>query len=302
MFRRRRNLGTVTVYEDDEPIPQDNFDDLGLDDMKHKDSSTQDLNQMNASQLEALALSTAETGREGTQRALRLAAEARDIGVTTAETMHKQTAQLEKMSEDIEVVHDYLDKSEPFQCPLHALYFAPLGIIDKMTKPKLARLFHRRKGTGKGLDKVKATKKERASREQLREQGLDAVDLDEMTDSQKALTLEQFENDRNELFNGETVQDFRRGRRGKKKEAEVKQTRQITEDYSQYSDAVASVMRQQDDDLDQISDALGDMKALASAMNNELEYQDKLITEVKDFTTETSRRTKENAKKINRIK
>ncbi|CAN8074955.1 unnamed protein product [Agarophyton chilense] len=287
MFRRKKNLGTVTVFEDD-GIPEDNFDDLGLNDMKHKDSTTQDLNQMNTSQLESLALSTVHTGREGTQRALRMAVEAREIGVTTAETMHKQTAQLEKMSEDIEVVHDYLDKSE--------------RIIDKMTKPKIARLFHRKRATGKGLDKVKVTKKEKASREQLREQGLDAVNLEEMTDSQRALTLEQFETDRNDLFDGETVQDYKRGRRGKKKEQEVKQTRQINQDYSQYSDAVASVMKQQDDDLDQISDALTDMKALASAMNNELEYQDKLITEVQDFTTETSRRTKENAKKIKRIK
>lgn len=112
MFRRKKHLGTVTVFEEDEPVPADNFDDLGLNDIKHKDSTNQDLNQMTAAQLESLALGTAQTGREGTQRALRMALEAREIGVSTAETMKSQTAQLEKMSEDIEVVHDYLDKSE----------------------------------------------------------------------------------------------------------------------------------------------------------------------------------------------
>ncbi|PXF41594.1 hypothetical protein BWQ96_08681 [Gracilariopsis chorda] len=288
MFRRKKHLGTVTVFEEDEPVPADNFDDLGLNDIKHKDSTNQDLNQMTAAQLESLALGTAQTGREGTQRALRMALEAREIGVSTAETMKSQTAQLEKMSEDIEVVHDYLDKSE--------------RLIDKMTKPKLVRMFQRKKGNGKGLDKVKISKKEREDREQLRDKGLDAVQLDDMSDSQKTLTLDDIDDQRDQLFDGETVTDYKRSRRGKKKEPQIKETRQIREDYSQYAAPVASVMRQQDDDLDQISDALVDMKALASAMNNELDYQDKLITEVQDFTQETARRTKDNAQKIKRIK
>lgn len=171
-----------------------------------------------------------------------------------------------------------------------------------MTKPKLVRMFQRKKGNGKGLDKVKISKKEREDREQLRDKGLDAVQLDDMSDSQKTLTLDDIDDQRDQLFDGETVTDYKRSRRGKKKEPQIKETRQIREDYSQYAAPVASVMRQQDDDLDQISDALVDMKALASAMNNELDYQDKLITEVQDFTQETARRTKDNAQKIKRIK
>lgn len=110
MFRKKKNLGTVTVFEQD--TIKDDFDDLGLNDVKRNNSTDHDLNQMTASQLEALSLGTAQNGREGTQRALRMALEAREIGASTANTMHKQTEQLEKMSEDIEVVHNYLDKSD----------------------------------------------------------------------------------------------------------------------------------------------------------------------------------------------
>lgn len=109
MFRKKKNVGSVTVMED-EP---GEFDDLGLADAPAaKAHDPEALDQMSAQQLEALALGSANAGKEATSRALRMANEAREIGANTAATMHKQTEQLEKMSEDIEVVHDYLDKSE----------------------------------------------------------------------------------------------------------------------------------------------------------------------------------------------
>jgi ABC-type transporter Mla subunit MlaD len=52
-------------------------------------------------------------------------------------------------------------------------------------------------------------------------------------------------------------------------------------------------MRKQDQDLDQISGVLTDLKTLADGMNAELTYQDKFITAIQDFTDETSRRTKD---------
>lgn len=179
-----------------------------------------------------------------------------------------------------------------------------VDIIDKMTKPKLVRMFQKKKTNGKGLNKVRASRKDQEEREDLRKKGLSAVDLDKMEgESKDHLSMGELE--RNELFDGATdeVTQARRGRWGKKKEAvETKDPKAVREDYSQYSTGVAEVMRKQDEDLDQISDALADMHALAGAMNNELEYQDKLITEVQDFTVETSTRTKENARKIKRIK
>lgn len=95
---------------DEEP---EEFDDLGLSEATNaKEHDPEALDQMSAQQLEALALGSANAGKDATSRALRMATEAREIGVNTATTMQNQTQQLEKMSEDIEVVHDYLDKSE----------------------------------------------------------------------------------------------------------------------------------------------------------------------------------------------
>lgn len=111
MFRKKKNLGSVTVFED-EP-DGDSFDDLGLADAPAaRAHDPESLDGMSAQQLEALAVGSAQAGKESTARALRMANETREIGVNTATAMHNQTAQLEKMSEDIEVVHDYLDKSE----------------------------------------------------------------------------------------------------------------------------------------------------------------------------------------------
>lgn len=98
MFRRKKYAGTVTVFDDDEDSnarPRD-------------DEATRASEQ----QMEAVALATAQAGKDSTARALLMAEETREIGVATAETMRNQTERLEKMSEDIEVVHDYLDKSE----------------------------------------------------------------------------------------------------------------------------------------------------------------------------------------------
>lgn len=109
MFRKKKNVGVVTIMDEE----QEEFDDLGLSEAAAaQERDPEALDQMSAQQLEALALTSANAGKDSTTRALRMANEAREIGVNTAATMHKQTQQLEKMSEDIEVVHDYLDKSE----------------------------------------------------------------------------------------------------------------------------------------------------------------------------------------------
>lgn len=172
----------------------------------------------------------------------------------------------------------------------------------------LARMFQRKKGAGKGLDKVKGSRRDQESREGIRQKGVDALDLDGMKPGEQEDAISMDDLNRNELLEGATpVRDASLARRGmmgrkKKEPAAPVDARTVKEDYSQYSSGVAEVMRKQDDDLDQISSALADMQSLAGAMNNELEYQDKLINEVQDFTVETSVRTKENARKINRIK
>jgi hypothetical protein len=289
MWKKKRATGTVTVY-DDEPEDRaggDEYSDLGLGSQKPRGyGDDQELEHMSAAELEALALASAQTGSQGTQRALAMALETREIGVNTAHTMKQQTEQLERLGDEIEVVHDYLDKSD--------------RVIDKMTKPKIVRMFQKTKKDGKGLDKMRGSKKEQAEREALKARGLSTVDTDgmgsERGDSAGVST------DRDELFEVQGVK--KNGRRAKDSSSPTmsQTSRAIEEDYSQYSTGVATAMRKQDQDLDQISDALADMKSLANGMNAELSYQEKLITEIQDFTEETSRRTKDHARRVNQIK
>lgn len=295
MFRKKKNVGNVTVFEEEaraDDAADDTFDDLGLAERRRESVDAAELDGMTAVQLEALAVASANAGKDGTGRALVLAREAREVGIGTAGMLKDQTAQLEKMGDDIEVVHDYLDKSE--------------RIIDKMSKPKIVRMFQRKKPVGKGLNKVRGSKKEVEAREAMKKNGVDALDMEKMAGSSKdGLDMEDLA--REELFSGATpVADVkgrksRFGRPSKAPQVPVN-SRDIKEDYSHYTEGVATVMRQQDDDLDEISDALADMQSLATAMGQELTYQDKLITEVQDFTAETSRRTKANARRVNQIK
>jgi hypothetical protein len=249
------------------------------------------LAQMSAAQLEALALSSAQEGSEGTARALAMALETREIGVSTAQTMKQQTEQLERLGDEIEVVHAYLDKSD--------------RVITKMSKPKIVRMFQLPKKDGKGLDKMKGSKKDQAERDALKARGLGVIDVDGMSskplaDDDDDFAAKSVTDTREELFE---VHDVRKnGKRSKSSSAATKPSQSIQDDYSQYSTGVATAMRKQDQDLDQISGALNDMKTLANGMNAELTYQDKLITEIQDFTDETSRRTKDNTRRVKLIK
>jgi Snare region anchored in the vesicle membrane C-terminus len=159
MFKMKK-FGTAEVYENDEDTSPyrayaashrggADFDDQGRSDARRNDFNDGDVEQMTSNELQALALSEAQVGHESTSRARRMALETRELGVATATTMKSQTEQLERMGNKIEEVHDNLDKSE--------------RLIDKMSNPKIARMFQRKKTTGKGLHQVRAGKKENAN-------------------------------------------------------------------------------------------------------------------------------------------
>lgn len=284
MFRRKKYGGEVTIVEDGDARGQ-----LLDGASSAAQQQQQQQQQESAADLEAAALEAAMEGKAGTRRALKLATEARETGVETAAALHKQTQQLEKMGEEIEVVHDYLDKSE--------------RIIDKMSKPKIVRMFQRKKPVGKGLDKVRTGKKARGEREGMRDAGVGALDLGAMADGAGEEERNHMrEAERDELLGGADKKRGGRFRKGKEKPATTVGARDIEEDYSQYTDGVAKVMREQDKDLDGIADAIGDMKMLAGAMNSELNYQNELIDEVQTYTEETRKRTKDHASRVERIK
>lgn len=113
MFKKTKETPAGIVVLNDEDGPQDDFySGLGLNKKVDEGPSKEELQNMTTEQLDELISSSAQSGKESTARALRIALEAREIGAATAATMQQQTAQLENMSEQIEVVHDYLDKSE----------------------------------------------------------------------------------------------------------------------------------------------------------------------------------------------
>ena len=287
MLFKKKQYGTVTVYEDNPPESFDDFSDLKIS----KPDKESDLDELSRKEFETLALTTANTGKEGTSRALRVAIEAREIGINTATQLHQQTEQLEKMADDIEEVHDCLDRSE--------------RIIDKMATPKLLRLFKKNKPTGKGLDRVKAGRDDLEERQAKRNNGISAIDMDGMKNYERPeySESEDVQYARQDLFDGITVTDYKK--RGfklfKKKNNYSDINIDVADDYSQYSKPVADVMRQQDADLDEISHVLNDMKDIAGAMNNELEYQEAVINQVTDYSVETSRRTRKNADKISKL-
>ena len=291
MFRKKKTIGAITVLDDDEEFVPDA---AGIEKARNVRQEPESTQEMTTEQLQSVLLGTAQSGKDATRRALEMATEAREIGVATAEQMQQQTQQLEKMSEDIEEVHEYLDRSE--------------HLIGKMTKPKLVRMFQRKKAGGKGLDKVKVGRKDLEAREEKKDKGIENVDVRRMKKNSAEVSMEQLDRDRDELFEGASAPATSNGRlrgllaRKKKEPAAPIDSRNIRENYDQYAEPVAQILRQQDDDLDHISAALKDMKELAGAMDHELEYQHELIGEAKTFVAETSRRTKENAKKVAKIK
>lgn len=123
----------MTIFEESNIVAVDRFNDLGLE---HEDGSDDEkqLDHLSIQQLEQLAVASAHTGKEATARALQIAIEAREIGVSTAGAMHDQTVRLERMGDDFEVVHDYLDKSErkdttPFLKLLPLILFQILAML-----------------------------------------------------------------------------------------------------------------------------------------------------------------------------
>lgn len=106
-FKKRKVLGTVTIFEEDDIAAEDKFNDLGIDAEK-----ADRLDIMTTTQLKDLALANARAGKEATARTLKVANEANQIGLETAEKLHLQTENLEKLGDDFVVVHEYLNKTE----------------------------------------------------------------------------------------------------------------------------------------------------------------------------------------------
>lgn len=108
MFWKRKALGSVTIFDGDDVRAANRFDDLGIEEFKSKDL----LSHLSADQIRRLALQAAQAGKDSTSRALKSVLESREIGIATADTLQKQTRQLENAERECEDVLEYLEKSE----------------------------------------------------------------------------------------------------------------------------------------------------------------------------------------------
>jgi hypothetical protein len=281
---KNKKVGTATIIDDL------SHDALDLTSSSRARGYQADLSQMTTSELESLALKSASSGQESTERALAMALESREVGVNTARALQQQTEQLDRIGDEIVEVHDVLDKTNT--------------VIEKMSHNKVSRMLRRKQPVGKGLDKVRANRKDLAERDAVKARGLRAIDLDGMGGGGGSRIGDGIGNgdygDRAELFEAKGVPKKRLGRKDKV-EPSPRSTRDVKEDYSQYSNDVASAMRKQDDNLDAMSDVLTDMRVLAGGMCVELEYQGKKIDELQDSAVATSVRTRTQVDRVKRI-
>lgn len=108
LWKKKKILGSVTIFNEADEGAANRFYDLettGLD-------SNDYLGHRSAAQIRLLALQTACAGKQSTENTLQVVHEIREVGTSTADALQKQTAQLENVETDCEVVKNYLEKSE----------------------------------------------------------------------------------------------------------------------------------------------------------------------------------------------
>lgn len=320
MFRKKKMVGCVTIFNDNDITAADRFNDLGIDDMDDTENAgTDQLDNLTREQVTRLAVANAQAGREATRRALAMAAETRDIGAKTTETLGAQTAQLEKMGDDFDAVHGYLDQSEK--------------VIEKMRKPKLIRMLQGKGwrsngGTSSANVSVISSSPGNAKDEyykDLKRNGCHSVKYSQEAQkygTRKAgiVSMGDIEGDGGSSDDdGDSDVDksasfklsagsfnigklMKGGKKGKGEGNVVISTRKIHDDYEEFDPEVGDILKEQDEDLDLISDSLTDMKRMAVAMNNELQYQGHLVNSIQDATVSASERTKRNVNEMSKIK
>lgn len=314
----------MTIFEEDDIVAEDKFNDLGED-----AENADEVDIMTVAQMKELAIANARAGKEATARTLKVANEAKEIGIETAEKLHEQTEQIEHLADDFVVVHDYLDKTERTYtifsdyygfvylfCSLNIercnLFLNPqlivmcgclqiIGVVNKMRKPKLLRLFQRKKGRKK-LEEKKLSRKEQEEKERVRQNGVSATHLERLRSSKTPAVVMSMDDIASDLSpsvgNG---WNWKKDRNASAPSV-VAYTDEVSKDpYADYDGDVAGVLRDQDGDLGDLSDTLAGMRDIAVAMNYELDHQNGLISKVQDYTEQTKGRTMENARKIRMI-
>lgn len=277
MFSKKKYTGNVTILEDD-----DESDRSKLFENQVRSTYVRDSERTNEELNEAI-LREAQMGKQETERALRTATEARDTGKEIAISLHSQTQQLEKNSEELANIHEHLDKAE--------------HLVHKIKTPKLLRMFRKKPKSGRGLKSAKVSRSERKGREKLREKGVESLGLLSRDEAEES---EHSDSDLEIVTAGNASGEYKRrvlfGRERKAK-ARVK-VGDIHDDYSEYEAPVREVLMEQDKNLELISDVVRETQELAQAMGHEIELQEGLIDQVQAEVHVTKDRTNRIARSV----
>lgn len=275
MFSRKKYTGNVRILEDD-----DQLDRSTLFEGKTQTTYVRDSEHTNEELNDAL-LREAQFGKLETERALRSVIEARDTGKEVAISLHTQTKQLEKNSEELSNIHDKLDEAEL--------------LVHKIKTPKLLRMFRRKPKSGRGLKNTDITRAEKKEREKLREKGVQSINLPA---DEAGAEINDDEGERKDILGRET-ESKRRNLFGRdKKPKPTTNIRDIHEDYSEYEEPVRNALIDQDKNLEVISDVVRETSELAKAMSHEIALQEGLIDQVQSEVHATKERTSKVARSI----
>ncbi len=271
MFSRKKQTGNVKFIEEDDDL-SDRAKLLGNQLRTAYVSESERTND----ELNDMLVKEAKDGTLETERALKSAIETRDTGRQIAVSLHEQTKQLEKNSEDLSTIHGKLDEAE--------------GLIHKIKTPKLLRIFRRKPKTGQGLKKAEASKAEKKERKKLQEKGVESLGLLEEVDEGEG--EEQSKSEEDIPVVSQAADSKRRNLFGKrKKQNQAVRVSDIKEDYSEYDSSVAEALIEQDKNLEIISDVVQETAELAKAMSYEIAAQEGLIDQVQAEVNATKERT-----------
>lgn len=167
-------------------------------------------------------------------------------------------------------------------------------------------MFQRRKGRN-GLDTTPVSKKELKKQEEMRRNGVQslAMERDESTIvSIREATVVTMD----DVLESSPGGNRKGNNYNKSKNRHVSSPAAVYDDleeescmYGEYDDDVADVLRDQDNDLEDLSQTLMGMKDVAVAMNHELDHQRHLINQVQNYTQQTKIKTAKNTKAIKEI-
>ncbi|KAA8496622.1 Synaptosomal-associated protein 25-B [Porphyridium purpureum] len=228
--------------------------------------------------MDAEALRLAEDSALSTKRTRALVHETREVGTATATALNQQSEQLERIQDDLVETNATIDRTDK--------------IIQKLASPWTYK-----------LQPGARRKKE----DQLKSSGMNrgrVIDLDESTGLEivsESVSPRGSGGGKKKKDAKVLEQEEREALLSPRTRAKQEKIRKDTAHMTETERRLYILEQEQDDDLNDIGKVVGDLKGLALAMNTELNYQTEMIVAVTHDAGVTSRRLKENNRKVKNI-